>query len=71
MPIFEYKCPNCHHQMEILEKTMNPPAHKCPECAKVNLEKQISTFACGSSQPEPAAPPCRENCSSGHCPYSG
>ncbi len=43
MPIFEYKCQNCHHRFEQLvlaSKTSNEP--QCPKCQSKNLSKLMS-----------------------------
>jgi len=41
MPIYEYRCTKCQHQMEVLQKISDGPKRKCPECAG-KLEKLIS-----------------------------
>jgi len=71
MPIFEYQCPKCHHRMEVLERTSKPTRHNCPHCKDTVMEKQFSTFACGSGQPEPEPPSCSGgSCATGQCPFS-
>lgn len=42
MPIYEYQCSSCGHQLESLQKLSDPPLTDCPECAKPALQKQIS-----------------------------
>ncbi len=42
MPIYEYHCPSCGHQMEELQNMSEPPLTHCPECGKETLEKQVS-----------------------------
>ena len=42
MPIYEYQCTSCGHQMESLQKLSDPPLTDCPECNKPALQKQIS-----------------------------
>lgn len=42
MPIYEYQCTSCGHQMESLQKLSDPPLTDCPECSKPALQKQIS-----------------------------
>lgn len=42
MPIYEYQCTNCGHQLESLQKLSDPPLTDCPECGKPALQKQIS-----------------------------
>tara|TARA_B100001250_G_scaffold404787_1_gene421269 strand:+ start:777 stop:1109 length:333 start_codon:yes stop_codon:yes gene_type:complete len=42
MPIYEYKCNKCNHQLEILQKINGEPAKTCPECNTDNLRKLVS-----------------------------
>lgn len=42
MPIYEYACKSCGHQMEALQKISDAPLSDCPECGDAGLEKQIS-----------------------------
>ena len=42
MPIYEYQCSACGHQMEVLQKVSDAPLRKCPECGKPKLQKLIS-----------------------------
>lgn len=42
MPIYEYQCTSCGHQLESLQKLSDPPLTDCPECGKPTLQKQIS-----------------------------
>lgn len=42
MPIYEYQCAACGHQMEALQKMSDDPLKDCPECNKPDLTKQIS-----------------------------
>ncbi len=42
MPIYEYKCQHCGHQLEILQKITEPAAKTCPECHQDNLQKLVS-----------------------------
>lgn len=41
MPIYEYACVKCGHQLEVMQKMSDKPLSKCPEC-KGKLEKQFS-----------------------------
>ena len=41
MPIYEYLCQRCGHQLEVMQKMSDKPLTKCPEC-KGKLEKIIS-----------------------------
>ena len=41
MPIYEYICQRCGHQLEVMQKMSDKPLSKCPEC-KGRLEKIFS-----------------------------
>lgn len=45
MPIYEYKCDECDHRLEILQKISDDPETTCPECGKEGLRKLISAVA--------------------------
>ena len=42
MPIYEYTCTSCGHNMEALQKMSDAPLTDCPECGKPALQKQVS-----------------------------
>jgi putative FmdB family regulatory protein len=42
MPIYEYVCGACGHELEVLQKISDAPLRKCPECGKSSLRKLIS-----------------------------
>ncbi|HEY1773101.1 MAG TPA: zinc ribbon domain-containing protein [Gammaproteobacteria bacterium] len=42
MPIYEYQCQACGHQLEVLQKVSDTPLKKCPECGKPKLQKLLS-----------------------------
>ncbi|WP_428821518.1 FmdB family zinc ribbon protein [Microbulbifer sp. MCCC 1A16149] len=42
MPIYEYQCQACGHQMEALQRMSDAPLTDCPACNKAELSKQIS-----------------------------
>lgn len=42
MPIYEYQCTDCGHQLEALQKISDVPLADCPSCSKPSLKKQIS-----------------------------
>jgi putative FmdB family regulatory protein len=41
MPLYEYRCLKCGHQLEVLQKFSDRPLRRCPECPG-KLEKLIS-----------------------------
>ena len=42
MPIYEYRCSACGHELEVLQKLSEPPLSDCPECKARALAKLIS-----------------------------
>lgn len=42
MPIYEYQCDSCGHQMDKLQNISDAPLTDCPECGKSELKKVIS-----------------------------
>ncbi|WP_062066335.1 FmdB family zinc ribbon protein [Cellvibrio sp. OA-2007] len=42
MPIYEYQCEACNHNLEALQKLSDAPLVDCPACGKAALKKQIS-----------------------------
>lgn len=45
MPIYEYECQACGHQMEAMQRMSDDPLKDCPECHKPELKKLISASA--------------------------
>jgi putative FmdB family regulatory protein len=50
MPLYEYRCPECGHRFEILQR-MGEGAEglACPRCGAGKVEKQFSTFAASTA----------------------
>jgi len=44
MPIYEYRCQECHHEFEKMQKFSDPPVAACPTCAG-SVQKLISRSA--------------------------
>jgi putative FmdB family regulatory protein len=42
MPIYEYRCAACGHELEALQKLSDAPLTICPACHKSELRKQVS-----------------------------
>ena len=42
MPIYEYKCSHCGHQLEAIQKISDDPLLLCPNCDKQGLKKQVT-----------------------------
>jgi putative FmdB family regulatory protein len=43
MPIYDYHCPACGQDFELLVRSSTTPA--CPHCASTELERQVSLTA--------------------------
>ena len=42
MPIYEYVCTECGHELEALQKISDAPLQACPDCNRDALKKKIS-----------------------------
>lgn len=42
MPIYEYVCQACGHELEALQAISEAPLQDCPECGQAELRKRIS-----------------------------
>ena len=42
MPIYEYQCADCGHQLEALQKLSDAPLTVCPQCQESALRKFVS-----------------------------
>jgi len=42
MPIYEYQCEACGHQLEALQKLSDSPLLDCPTCKAPKLRKKVS-----------------------------
>lgn len=42
MPIYEYRCEECGHDMEVMQKLSDDVLIDCPACGKPALKKLIS-----------------------------
>ena len=42
MPIYEYQCEKCGHQLEALQKISDSPLLQCPACDEQSLQKLVS-----------------------------
>jgi putative FmdB family regulatory protein len=70
MPIYAYKCSDCGHAQDVMQKMSDAPLTECPACGKPAFAKQLSAagfqlkgngyyvtdFKNGSAKPE--APSC-------------
>ena len=42
MPIYEYRCASCGHELEALQKLSDAPLTDCPACHATALKKKVS-----------------------------
>ncbi len=42
MPIYEYRCETCGHELEALQKMSDPLLTDCPECKNATLKKALT-----------------------------
>lgn len=42
MPIYEYRCNDCGHQQEFLQKMSDDPIKSCPKCNSEQFQKLLS-----------------------------
>ena len=42
MPIYEYRCQSCNHELEVMQKLSDPELSDCPACGQPELKKLIS-----------------------------
>lgn len=66
MPLMEYRCKDCGHVTEFLEKADSSDEHRCGECDGTDLKKLFSSFSAAVKQSAPASR-C-DSCADGICP---
>ena len=42
MPIYEYRCQECGHELEKLQRMSDAPLTDCPSCGKAQLKRLVS-----------------------------
>lgn len=45
MPLYDYQCTACGHEMEALQKISDAPLTDCPECNSATLNKKVTAAA--------------------------
>lgn len=45
MPFFDYRCPDCDHRFEAMQKIADPVLTTCPSCQGKRIEKLVSAPA--------------------------
>ncbi|MBX3423929.1 MAG: zinc ribbon domain-containing protein [Pirellulaceae bacterium] len=75
MPLYEYHCPNCQTQCELLMRDNRQQA-TCPNCGHQKLERLLSVAAAPAKSghnlpvcPPPASGCGRPQCGSGQCMF--
>lgn len=59
MPLYEYRCRDCHHRFEVLQRLGDGPEGLiCPQCGAEAPTRQLSTFATTSSSTQASAGGC-------------
>lgn len=85
MPIYEYECSHCGHQLEVIQKFSDEPLTECPECKNSSLAKMVSAsgfrlsgsgwyetdFKSGSKKNISEKTPDKPACGSGGCGAGG
>jgi len=55
MPLYEYRCSDCHAEFEALVGRDDTDPVECEKCGSTNTERIASTFSCcGSDKAVPA-----------------
>jgi len=71
MPIYEYRCQSCGHQLEAMQKMSDDPLVECPECHKPELRKLMSAGGGHVFKEKTSGSPCGAAagaCGTGGCP---
>lgn len=42
MPIYAYRCADCGHAQDFLQKISDGPISRCPSCGSANFAKQVT-----------------------------
>jgi len=42
MPIYAYKCTDCGHEKEVLQKISDAPLTDCPQCGHASMVKMVT-----------------------------
>ncbi|MEO0367441.1 MAG: zinc ribbon domain-containing protein [Pseudomonadota bacterium] len=45
MPIYQYRCQACQHELEAIQKISDPKLIDCPACGAPSLKKQVTAAA--------------------------
>ncbi len=71
MPLYEFHCPKCQKDFELLVRSSKWEGTSCPHCGSKKLAKKLSIFATSVAQPSssslPAACPMKTSGGCGCC----
>jgi putative FmdB family regulatory protein len=81
MPIYAYRCSQCGHEKDVLQKLADAPLTTCPECKAESFSKQVTAagfqlkgsgwyqtdFKGGSTPKADNPPPCQGGTGSCAC----
>lgn len=42
MPIYEYRCESCGHELEKIQRMSDAPLTECPDCGEASLRRLVS-----------------------------
>jgi putative FmdB family regulatory protein len=81
MPIYEYACKTCGHELEAWQKMSDAPLKQCPSCKEESLHKKISAagfqlkgngwYATDFKNSGKSSTPAKsESCATGTCPLA-
>lgn len=45
MPTYEYACPKCGHNFELVQSMRDEPLKKCPKCRKAGVKRLVGSGA--------------------------
>lgn len=45
MPIYEFQCQSCGHEIEVIQKISDEPLKDCAACGKPDMKKKVSAAA--------------------------
>lgn len=67
MPLFEYRCKECGHVTEFLEKADSKAQHECEQCGSTKTDRLLSAFSVKEGRSSRSV---GSSCPSGTCPLS-
>jgi len=65
MPLYEYRCAECGHIIQVLERVNANVRHLCEKCGSPRVKKLMSGFSVGACPPSSGG-----SCPTGTCPLS-